>query len=72
MILSSNEFFPTDNAESYTDDGNHNFKHKKYRWAIDAYTEGIKQKCTDRLLNAQLYSNRAASHFFIGEQLYKR
>ena len=54
-------------AESYKEDGNNNFKLKKYRWAIDSYTEGIKKKCSDRLLNAQLYTNRAAANYFIGE-----
>ena len=56
-----------DTAENYKEDGNRNFKLKKYRWAIDNYTAGIKALCSDRLLNAQLYTNRAASNFFIGE-----
>lgn len=53
------------NAESYKDDGNDNFKKKKYKWAIDSYTMGIRQKCTNRQLNAILYCNRAASHYHL-------
>ncbi len=60
-------FFPSDNAESFKNDGNNNFKLKKYRWAIDNYTEGIKCKSKDRELNAILYSNRAAAHFHLGK-----
>ena len=53
-------------AEKYRDDGNENFKYKKYKWAIDSYTEGIKLKSTDVKLNSILYGNRAASHLRIG------
>lgn len=53
-------------AENYKEDGNYNFKQKKYRWAIDAYTEGIKQNCDDNELNSILYANRAAAHFYLG------
>ncbi len=55
-----------ENAESFKDDGNHNFKFKKYRWAIDNYTAGIKQMSADKELNAILYTNRAAANFRIG------
>ncbi|KAK2154532.1 hypothetical protein LSH36_266g03024 [Paralvinella palmiformis] len=54
------------NADSYKDDGNYNFKKKKYRWAIDNYTKAILEKCNDRELNAILYSNRAAAQYHIG------
>lgn len=50
-------------AEQYKADGNNNFRLKKYRWAVASYTEGIKQKCSNVELNAQLYCNRAAAHF---------
>ena len=59
--------FFTDNAESYKDEGNSNFKIKKYRWAIANYTEGIKCKSKDKEVNAVLYSNRAAAHFHLGK-----
>lgn len=54
-------------ALSYKEDGNENFKYKKYRWAIDSYTEGIKQNCDDNELNSALYGNRAAAHFHLGK-----
>lgn len=55
-----------DNAVSYKEDGNRNFKISKYRWAIDNYTAGIKCLPKDRQLNAILYTNRAAAQFRIG------
>ncbi|KAI1301302.1 Tetratricopeptide repeat protein 4 [Halotydeus destructor] len=57
-------------ASNYKKDGNENFRLKKYRWAIDAYTEGLKLNCPDKTIMAQLYGNRAASHFFL--QNYRR
>lgn len=57
--------FYTELALTYKEDGNFNFKCKKYRLAIISYTEGLKQKCGDADLNAQLYNNRAASHYFL-------
>ena len=36
---------------SYKEDRNYNFKNKKYKWAIDSYSEEIKQKCEDNELN---------------------
>ncbi|KAK3921416.1 DNA polymerase interacting tetratricopeptide repeat-containing, protein of 47 kDa [Frankliniella fusca] len=56
---------PEELAKAYKDDGNFNFKCKKYRHAIIAYTEGLKKKCNDDDINAQLYNNRAASNFFL-------
>jgi len=55
-----------DNALSYKEDGNKNFQLGKYRWAIDSYTEGIKCGPTDQVLNAVLYTNRAAANYRIG------
>lgn len=52
-------------ATSYKEDGNFNFKHKKYRLAILSYTEGIKQKHDNTELKATLHNNRAAAHYFI-------
>ncbi|KAH9495453.1 Tetratricopeptide repeat protein 4 [Bulinus truncatus] len=57
---------PTARADSYRDDGNEQFKLKKYKIAIDNYTEGIKCRCPDAELNAVLYTNRAASQFHLG------
>lgn len=56
---------PEELAATYKEDGNFNFKYKKYRVAVISYTEGLKQNCKDSELNAQLYNNRAAAHFFL-------
>ncbi|KAH1011063.1 DNA polymerase interacting tetratricopeptide repeat-containing, protein of 47 kDa isoform X2 [Dendroctonus ponderosae] len=56
---------PQELAISYKDDGNFNFKHKNYRLAIVAYTEGIKQKCGDSEIDSSLLNNRAAAHWFL-------
>ncbi|XP_013780202.2 LOW QUALITY PROTEIN: tetratricopeptide repeat protein 4-like [Limulus polyphemus] len=53
-------------ALNYKDDGNENFRLKKYHWAIKSYTEGLKQRCSNTELNAQLLTNRAAANFHIG------
>ncbi|KYN13456.1 Tetratricopeptide repeat protein 4 [Trachymyrmex cornetzi] len=52
-------------ANNYKEDGNFNYKYKKYRLAILSYTTGIKTKCKDDDLMAQLYNNRAAAHFML-------
>ncbi|XP_052685420.1 tetratricopeptide repeat protein 4-like [Crassostrea angulata] len=55
---------PTCNAEAFKEDGNVEFKKKRYDIAVDNYTAGIKIKCPDKTLNAVLYSNRAAAQFY--------
>ena len=55
-----------DLALAYKDDGNFNFKLKKYRFAITNYTEGLKQKCGNVAIDASLYLNRAACQFHLG------
>ncbi|KAK3092029.1 hypothetical protein FSP39_024540 [Pinctada imbricata] len=60
---------PIGRAEAYKDDGNNEFKKKRYDIAIDNYTEAIKCKCPDKELNAILYSNRAAAQFHRGNYL---
>ncbi|BFZ03302.1 hypothetical protein BsWGS_06340 [Bradybaena similaris] len=57
---------PTARADSYRDDGNDQFKRKKYKIAIDNYTEGIKSRSPDAELNAILYTNRAAAQYHLG------
>ena len=59
-------FFPA-RADSYRDDGNDQFKKKKYSIAIDNYTEGIKSKSPDAKLNAILYTNRAVAQYHLGK-----
>jgi len=53
-------------AEKYKKEGNENFRLMKYRWAIESFTTGIKQSCDDNELNSQLFGNRAACHFRLG------
>lgn len=67
----------TELMENYKTDGNENYKHKKYTWAIAAYTEGIRiankaDKMKDkaeadqvRHLLSILYNNRASAHFYL-------
>ncbi|XP_062602009.1 tetratricopeptide repeat protein 4-like, partial [Saccostrea cucullata] len=52
------------NAEAFKEDGNVEFKKKRYDIAVENYTEGIKIKCPDKTLNAVLYTNRAAAQFY--------
>ncbi|CAG9535303.1 unnamed protein product [Cercopithifilaria johnstoni] len=53
-------------AEKHKIDGNKHFEYKKYHWAINRYTDGINQRCTDRSLNSILYANRAAAQKRVG------
>jgi len=57
---------PLESALAHKEDGNHNFQRKKYKQAIIAYTEAIKEKHDDKLLYATLYTNRAAANFHLG------
>ncbi|KAJ8910500.1 hypothetical protein NQ315_012347 [Exocentrus adspersus] len=56
---------PEELATNYKEDGNFNFKHKNYRLAVVAYTEGIKIKCGNPEIEANLLNNRAAAHYFL-------
>lgn len=63
--------------ENYKVDGNENFRLKKYKWAIDSYSEGIKiarkQNLKDVNIDQQqfrnllsiLHNNCATSHFYL-------
>lgn len=53
-------------AISYKEDGNWYMKHKKFRACILAYTEGLHFKSINAEVNSQLYNNRSAAHFFLG------
>lgn len=53
-------------AKNYKDDGNFQFKLKKYRLAVAAYTEGLRCKSSEDLVNVQLITNRAAAQFHLG------
>ncbi|XP_066590172.1 uncharacterized protein Dpit47 [Prorops nasuta] len=65
LKYSEDENTPEELANNYKEDGNFNYKYKKYRLAILSYTEGIRAKCKDQDLMAQLYNNRAAAQFML-------
>ncbi|KAK4878437.1 hypothetical protein RN001_010943 [Aquatica leii] len=60
-----NENTPEELANAYKEDGNFNFKHKNYRLAIIAYTEGLKIKCGNPNIDATLLNNRSAANYFL-------
>lgn len=66
LKYSPDENSPDELAKNYKEDGNFNFKCKKYRFAIASYTEGLKAKSPDVEVNTQLLTNRAAAQFHIG------
>ncbi len=66
LKYSPDENTPEELAKNYKEDGNFNFKCGKYRFAVASYSEGLKHRCSDELLNTQLLSNRAAAQFRIG------
>lgn len=47
-------------AQNFKEQGNDYFKGKRYREAIDFYTQGLDAKPTDATLQEALYCNRAA------------
>jgi len=66
LKYSPDENTPEELAKNYKEDGNFNFKCKKYRFAVASYTEGLKTKCGVREVETQLLTNRAAAQFHIG------
>ena len=48
------------------EDGNREFKAKKYRRAIHSYNSALCVPLNDKLLTAQLLTNRATAHFYLG------
>ncbi|KAM9763083.1 tetratricopeptide repeat protein 4 [Menidia menidia] len=57
---------PEEQAKSLKDEGNAFFKEKNYKKAVVSYTAALKKKCGDQELTAVLLTNRAASHFYLG------
>lgn len=58
---------PSEKALKYKDEGNFNFKCKKYKFAIISYTEGLKQGIDDdKELSSTLHNNRAAAQYQLG------
>ena len=54
-------------AQVYNDEGSEAYDKKDYSNAVYSYTGGIKVNCKDNDLMAELYSNRAHAHLFLGE-----
>ena len=54
-------------AEVFNDEGSKGCDKRDYSYAVYFYTEGIKVNCKDKDLMAELYSNRAHAHLFLGE-----
>jgi tetratricopeptide (TPR) repeat protein len=52
-------------AANYKEDGNVNFKLKKFKWAIECYDKALQQKSTKPDLLAAVYFNRAAANFHL-------
>ncbi|XP_054160870.1 tetratricopeptide repeat protein 4-like isoform X2 [Oppia nitens] len=56
---------PEELVNNYREDGNENFRRKKYLWAIDSYSESIRINCDDNHLMSIVYNNRASAHFHL-------
>ena len=54
-------------ALEFKKDGNNLFKQKRYKEALNAYTNGFKCRSSDNLVNVQLLTNRAAAHYHLEE-----
>ncbi|XP_017275866.1 tetratricopeptide repeat protein 4 [Kryptolebias marmoratus] len=65
-IIHDEDRSPEELAKSLKDEGNVYFKEKNYKQAVVSYTAALKKKCGDQELNAVLLTNRAASHFYLG------
>lgn len=61
--------FVSARAEDHKRDGNDAYNKKDFAKAIYFYTKGIKVECKDEELNAKLFNNRAAAHFYLGKVL---
>ena len=61
---------PEGRATAHKEEGNEQFRHKRYREAVKEYTAGLKEGLEgglDKTLRAVLCTNRAAAHFYLGE-----
>lgn len=65
-IIHNEKRSPEDKAEDLKDEGNSYFKDKNYKKAIVSYTAAIQMKCSNQDMNAIILSNRAATHFYLG------
>lgn len=65
-ILHNEDRTPEEKAEDLKNEGNAYFKEKKYEKATLSYTAALTVKSSDKDLNAVIFSNRAATHFYLG------
>ena len=59
-------------AEICLEKGNKEYRQGEANNAIISYTEGLQVNCKNKGLNAKLYSNRAAAHFRLGNNLISK
>ncbi|CAG2105818.1 unnamed protein product [Medioppia subpectinata] len=52
-------------VNSYREDGNENFRRKKYLWAVESYSEAIKVDSEDNALMSIVYNNRSSAHYYL-------
>lgn len=65
-ILHDEDRTPEEKAVDLKNEGNSYFKEKKYDKAIVSYSAALSLKSSDCDLNAVVFSNRAAAHFYLG------
>lgn len=61
---------PEELADKHKEDGNFNFKCRKYKLAIMCYQEGLKLGFQNNQLRAQMLNNMSASHYFLENYRY--
>jgi len=66
LKYSPDENTPEELANNYKEDGNFNFKCKKYRFATASYTEGLRVACGIPAIDTALLTNRAAAQYHVG------
>ena len=55
-------------AEVYKNEGDEEDRKGDFSNAIYFYTEGIKVKCKNEELNAELHRSKGRAHFFLGKK----
>lgn len=65
-ILHDEDRTPEEKAKDLKNEGNAFFQEKKYEKAIMSYTAALAVKSSDQDLNAVIFCNRAAAHFYLG------
>lgn len=65
-IIHDEDRTPEEKAIDLKNEGNVYFKEKNYEKAIVSYSAALSVKSSDQDLNAVVFSNRAAAHFYLG------